>query len=96
MGNTCDFSGKAVKAGRRIQHHHSEQWRLKAPRTTRTFKPNVRQIKVKDSEGKEVKLTIAMRYYKKLRQQKYLDIKQGEKAGRYFFIENSVKSPSQK
>ena len=91
MPNTCDFSGKTVKAGRRIQHHHSEQWRLKAPRTTRTFKPNLRQVKVRNSSGEEVKLSIAMKYYKKLRQQKYLDIKEGQKAGRYFLIENTVK-----
>jgi ribosomal protein L28 len=90
MANICDFSGKSVIAGRRIQHHHSEGWRFKAPRTTRVFKPNIRQIKVKNAEGKEVKLSIAMKYYKKLRQQKYLDIKEGEKAGRYFLIENSV------
>lgn len=91
MANTCDFSGKTVKAGRRIQHHHSEGWRFKAPRTTRTFKPNLRQIKVRNASGEEVKLSIAMRYYKKLRQQKYLDIKEGDKAGRYFLIENTVK-----
>ena len=91
MPNTCDFSGKTVKAGRRIQHHHSEGWRFDAPRTTRTFKPNLLQIKVRNSSGDEVKLSIAMKYYKKLRQQKYLDIKEGEKAGRYFLIENTIK-----
>ncbi len=91
MTKICDFSGKKIKAGRRIQHHHSEGWRFKAPRTTRIFKPNIREVKVKDALGKEVKLSIAMKYYKKLRQQKYLDIKNGEKAGRYFLIENSVK-----
>ena len=91
MTKICDFSGKSVKAGRRIQHHHSEGWRFRAPRTTRVFKPNIREIKVKDASGKEVKLSIAMKYYKKLREQKYLDIKKGEKAGRYFLIENSVK-----
>ncbi len=90
MTKTCDFSGKSVVAGKRIQHHHSEGWRFKAPRTNRVFKPNIREIKVKDASGKEVKLSIAMKYYKKLREQKYLDIKKGEKAGRYFLIENSV------
>jgi|GEM_PF-533339 len=91
MSKICDFSGKSTKAGRRIQHHHSELWRFKAPRTPRTFKPNIREVKVKDSSGKEVKLSIAMKYYKKLREQKYLDIKKGEKAGRYFLVENTVK-----
>jgi ribosomal protein L28 len=91
MSKTCDFSGKKRITGKRIQHHHSEGWRFKAPRTNRVFKTNVREIKVKDSNGKEVKLSIAMKYYKKLRQQKYLDIKEGEKAGRYFLIENVAK-----
>lgn len=90
MARTCDFSNKSTIAGRRIQHHHSEGWRFKAPRTPRVFKPNVRSIKVKDEDGKEVKLNIAMKYYKKLRKQKYLDIKEGEKAGRYFLIEHNA------
>lgn len=91
MAKSCDFSGKSVIAGRSIQHKHSTGWRYKAPRTTRVFKPNLRSIKVKDAAGKEVKMTIAMRYYKKLREQKYLDISDGDKAGRYFLIERTVK-----
>ena len=91
MPKTCDFSGKKVIAGKRIQHHHSELWRFKAPRTNRVFQPNIREIKVKDADGKIVKLLIAMKYYKKLRKQKYLDITQGEKAGRYFLVENTAK-----
>ena len=91
MTKVCDFSGKSVIAGKRIQHHHSEQWRLKAPRTNRKFKANIREIKVKDAGGKIVKMDIAMKYYKKLRDQGYLDIKTGEKAGRYFFIPVSIK-----
>jgi ribosomal protein L28 len=91
MPNTCDFSGKTVVAGKRIQHHHSEAWRMKAPRTNRLFKANIRQVKMKDESGKVVKMSIAMKYYKKLRQQKYLDIKDGAKAGRYFLVENVVK-----
>ncbi len=91
MTKVCDFSGKQVIAGRRIQHHHSEQWRFRAPRSTRLFKPNIREIKVKDSDGKIVKKNIAMKYYKKLREQGYLDIKDGEKKGRYFFVPNPQK-----
>jgi ribosomal protein L28 len=91
MTKVCDFSGKSVVAGRRIQHHHSEMWRFRAPRTTRVFKPNIRQIKVKNTEGKIVKMNISMKYYKKLREKGYLDIKTGEKAGRYFFLPNPQK-----
>lgn len=88
---SCDFSGKSVIAGRRIQHHHSQIAKFRAPRSTRVFKPNIREIKVLDSSGKEVKVNIAMKYYKKLRKQGYLDIKEGEKAGRYHLIVNKKK-----
>ncbi len=91
MTKICDFSGKSVIAGRRVQHHHSTQWRFRAPKTTRKFKANIREIKVKDTEGMIVKMNIAMKYYKKLREQGYLDIKEGEKAGRYFYIPFSEK-----
>ncbi len=91
MTKICDFSGKSVIAGKRIQHKHSGQWRFKAPKTNRQFKANIREIKVNDVKGKTVKMNIAMKSYKKLREQGYLDIKEGEKAGRYFFVSNTPK-----
>ncbi len=91
MTKICDFSGKSVIAGKRIQHKHSGQWRFRAPKTNRKFKANIREIKVKNTEGKVLKMNIAMKYYKKLRDQGYLDIKTGEKTGRYFFIPVSIK-----
>ncbi len=85
----CDFSRKKVTSGKNRQHQASGQWMHRAPRTCRVFKPNVREIKVLDSSGKVVKRNISMKYYKKLRKQGFLDIKRGEKAGRYFLMENS-------
>jgi large subunit ribosomal protein L28 len=37
----CDACGKATKFGRNIRHKHSGRWERKAPRTNRTFKPNI-------------------------------------------------------
>lgn len=58
--------GKSTVAGRRIQHHHSIQWRFKAPKTTRQFKPNLRKLKV-ELDGKEKKMLVCMKCYKRLR-----------------------------
>ncbi|MGH2670825.1 MAG: 50S ribosomal protein L28 [bacterium] len=37
----CDLCGKTQGYGRNIRHKHSGRWERKAPRTNRTFKPNV-------------------------------------------------------
>lgn len=66
MAKICELCGKSTIAGGRIQHHHSIQWRFKAPRTTRVFKPNLRKIKV-DIDGKVQTLTVCMKCYKRMR-----------------------------
>jgi len=60
--------GKSTVAGRNIQHHHSIQWRFKAPKTTRKFRPNLRKIKV-EVDGKEQKISVCMKCYKRLRKE---------------------------
>ncbi|MDA1010902.1 MAG: ribosomal L28 family protein [Chloroflexi bacterium] len=42
----CDLCEKHVMFGRNIRHKHSGNWERKAPRTNRTFKPNVVSKKV--------------------------------------------------
>jgi len=37
----CEVCGKTQGYGRNIRHKHSGRWERKAPRTNRTFKPNV-------------------------------------------------------
>jgi large subunit ribosomal protein L28 len=66
MAKTCEMCGKGTVAGKRIQHHHSIQWRMKAPKTNRVFKPNLRNVKV-DLDGKVQTLTICMKCYKRMR-----------------------------
>ena len=66
MAKVCELCGKSIIAGRRIQHHHSIGWRYKAPRSVRTFKPNLRKIKV-DVEGDVKRIYTCMKCYKKLR-----------------------------
>ena len=42
----CELCEKHVTFGRNIRHKHSGNWERKAPRTNRTFKPNVVSKKV--------------------------------------------------
>ena len=69
MARYCEICEKSTKAGRRIQHHHSIQWRFRAPRTTRVFKPNTRKVRVVDEKGKVSKIQVCMKCYKRLRKQ---------------------------
>ena len=66
MAKVCELCGKSTVAGQRIQHHHSIGWKYKAPRSKRKFKPNLRKAKV-NIDGKEKKITVCMKCYKKLR-----------------------------
>jgi large subunit ribosomal protein L28 len=68
MSKVCYICGKSTVAGKNIQHKHSEGWRYKAPKTNRTFKPNLKKIKL-DINGKPMKVSVCMKCYKKLRQE---------------------------
>ena len=46
MAGFCQVCEKHTVFGRNIRHKHSGRWRRKAPRTSRTFKPNVQRRKV--------------------------------------------------
>ncbi len=56
----CDVCGKTTAFGRNIRHKHSGRWERKAPRTNRTFKPNV-QNKTLILDGAPVRLKICTR-----------------------------------
>ena len=43
--NTCSVCGKATMHGQHIRHIHSGQWATRAPRTKRTFKPNLQSVR---------------------------------------------------
>lgn len=66
MAKECFLCGKSAVAGRHIQHHHSIGWRFKAPRKTRQFKPNMRNVDI-EIDGKMTKVPVCMKCYKRLR-----------------------------
>lgn len=68
MAKVCELCGKSTTAGRRIQHHHSIGWKYKAPRSIRSFIPNLRKIKV-DAEGEVKNIQVCMKCYKRLRKE---------------------------
>ncbi len=58
-------------AGNRIQHKHSIGWRYKAPKSKRTFIPNLRKVEI-EVEGSTVpvKVSACMKCYKRLRKER--------------------------
>ncbi len=46
MAGYCETCDKHTVFGRNIRHKHSGRWKRKAPRTSRTFKPNVQRRRV--------------------------------------------------
>ncbi len=57
MSGRCDVCDKHTMFGRNIRHKHSGRWQRKAPRTSRTFKPNIQRHKFV-IDGKTVRLNI--------------------------------------
>ena len=68
MSKVCYICEKSTRAGKRIQHKHSEGWKYKAPRSNRTFKPNLKKIKL-EVNGKMMKVPVCMKCYKRLRKE---------------------------
>lgn len=57
MSGKCDLCDKVTTFGRNIRHKHSGRWKRKAPRTSRTFKPNIHRHKV-TVDGKTQRLNV--------------------------------------
>lgn len=71
MARVCELSGKKTRTGHRIQHRRGSSgsggtWNYKAPKTKRTWKPNLRKVKV-DINGQTKRIKVSMKAYKKLR-----------------------------
>ena len=71
MSKVCEISGRKTRSGNRIQHRRGKSgsggtWNFKAPKTKRKWKPNLRKIKV-NINGKNKKIKVSMKAYKKLR-----------------------------
>lgn len=43
MAGTCEVCGKTVRIGRNIQHKATGKWFRRAPKTPRTFSPNIQR-----------------------------------------------------
>lgn len=71
MARKCDISNRKTTYGNRKKHQRGAsggggQWRFKAPKTRRTWRPNLRKIRVA-IDGKAQTLKVSMKAYKKLR-----------------------------
>lgn len=65
MGKVCYFSGKKTTYGNSRKHNYGGGWAFRAQRTSRTWKPNLRKIKIVE-DGVKKTVWISMKYYKKL------------------------------
>lgn len=61
MGYHCEMTGKVTTFGRNIRHKHSGRWKRKAPRTSRTFKPNVHNQTI-IVNGKQKRVDVSTAY----------------------------------
>ena len=66
MALRCDVCNKKTQHGDQHIHRHSA-WRYKAPRTKRTWKPNLRKVKI-NIDGKVVVVKMCMSCYSKYTQ----------------------------
>jgi len=51
--------------GNNIRHKHAGKWELKAPKTKRVWKPNLRKIELK-LDNRKRKIQVCMKCYKKI------------------------------
>jgi len=66
MGVKTQFGGS--RKHKRGRSGAGGVWRFKAPRTSRTWQPNIRKVKVATPQGEVKRINVSMRAYKKLRQ----------------------------
>lgn len=71
MARKCEITGRKTSTGHRKQHRRGQSgsggiWNFKAPKTKRTWKPNLRKIKV-NINGTTKRIKVSMKAYKKIR-----------------------------
>ncbi|MCA9383153.1 50S ribosomal protein L28 [Candidatus Dojkabacteria bacterium] len=75
MARKDDLTGKKTMFGGARKHQRGSSggggvWRFKAQRTARTWRPNLRKVRLMDlSTGKVANYKVAMKTYKKLRKE---------------------------
>jgi len=73
MSRVCEISGKKTAFGGSHTHRRGKSggggiWSKKAPNTKRKWYPNLRTVKVQDSQtGQTKRIKISMKIYKKMR-----------------------------
>jgi ribosomal protein L28 len=77
MSRKCQLTGAKTQFGGNRKHKRGSSgaggvWRYKAPRTNRTWKPNLRSVRL-EKAGEIVKMKISMKAYKKLRKGETID-----------------------
>ena len=71
MSRRCEMTRRKTRFGGNRKHVRGASggggvWRFKAPRTSRTWKPNLRTVKL-SINGKVTKMKVSMKGYKKIR-----------------------------
>lgn len=71
MARKCEILGKKTSFGGNHKHRRGKSgsggvWAYKAPNTKRTWKPNLRKVKV-EINGETKRIKVSMKAYKKLR-----------------------------
>ena len=71
MSRLCELTGRKTSTGNRKKHRRGSSggsgvWRFKAPKTKRTWRPNLRKVKM-IIDGKPQKIKVSMKAYKRLR-----------------------------
>ena len=46
MSKECEICGKSTTYGKSGIHKHSGQWRRRAPKTARQWKPNLKRVRI--------------------------------------------------
>ena len=64
MAVKCDVCGKKTMHGNQHLHRHS-RWRFRAPKTKRTWVPNLRDVKIVLQDGKKIEIKMCMSCYKR-------------------------------
>ncbi len=71
MARQCEILGKKTSFGGNKKHRRGAsggggKWKFKAPNTKRTWKPNLRKVKL-EIDGQVKRVKVSMKAYKKLR-----------------------------
>lgn len=82
MARVCEVTGRKTRAGHTRSHNRGKAggvdgpWSKKAQARKRTWKPNLRKVKV-NIAGTTKRITMSMKAYKKLRKDGFIHNQQG-------------------